>query len=237
MFFSIVDMPSMNAFNEGLPEGTPLNQPSSHTAITRSTLHTNHLWRLNRLTQRDQTAFLQGVVQGSEVASAGWSVVSKPVINLMKSASYGFLHWSAIAIKVVQIVCFTFVDDTADLVHTAEYDATGEDIYEEMQDVLDTWEGGLKDTGGDLIPNKSYKYLIDLKCGPNGKYSCWKIKEVPGELTLPIPDEYEQVTFKRLEVIEARKALGSRSCHDGKETDYVKCFRDKPAAWPSHVCS
>jgi hypothetical protein len=96
---------------------------------------------------------LQGVVQGNAVASAGWLVVSTPIINLMRDAGYGFLHWSAIENEVVRIVCFTFVDDT-DLVHTAVMDATGEDIYAEMQNVLDTWEGGLKATGGALVPKK-----------------------------------------------------------------------------------
>jgi hypothetical protein len=161
---------------------------------------------------------LQGVVQGNGVASAGWSVVSTPIINLMRDAGYGFLHWSAIENEVVRIVCFTFVDDT-DLVHTAAMDATGED----MQTVLDTWEGGLKATGGALVPKNSYWYLIDFKCNANGKWTYRKIKDIPDELTLPVPDDHERVTLKRLlEVNEARKALGSMSRRDGKETDNVK---------------
>jgi hypothetical protein len=90
---------------------------------------------------------LQGVVQGNGGGPTGWGAVSTPVINMMRSAGYGFQHWTALTKEILQIVCFAFVDD-ADLPHTSGTNATGEDIMEEIQSVLDTWEGGIKATGG-----------------------------------------------------------------------------------------
>jgi hypothetical protein len=178
---------------------------------------------------------LQGVVQGNGGGPTGWGSVSTPVINMMRSAGYGFQHWTAISKQILNIVCFAFVDD-ADLPHTSDTEATGEQIIEEMQDVLDTWEGGIKATGGALVPRKSYWYLIDFKCGSTGKWSYRKQAEVPGELTLPsLTEDGERVTIERLDVTEARKALGVKSRHDGKETDNVKFFRNKTSEWADHV--
>jgi hypothetical protein len=78
-------------------------------------------------------------------------------------------------------------------------------------------------------------YLIDFKCNANGKWSYPKMKDIPGELTLPVPDDHEQVTLKQLEVTKARKALGSMSRRDGKETDNVKIFHDKTSSLADHV--
>jgi hypothetical protein len=110
-------------------------------------------------------------MQGNGVASVGWSAVSTSIIHFMRAAGYRLLHWSAIAHEVLQIVCCTFNDDT-DLVGTAELDAIGEDIHEEMQNTLDSWEGGLKATGRAILPNKSYWYIVNFKCSLNGKWSC-----------------------------------------------------------------
>jgi hypothetical protein len=84
---------------------------------------------------------LQGVVQGNGGGPTGWGSVSTPVINMMRTAGYGFQHWTSLTNQVLQIVCFAFVDD-ADLPHTSHLEATGEDIMAEMQDVLDTALGG-----------------------------------------------------------------------------------------------
>ena len=98
---------------------------------------------------------------------------------MMRTAGYGFQHWTSLSNDILQIVCFAFVDN-ADLPYTSDVDATGEDIMAEMQAVLDTWEGGIKATGGALVPNKSYWYLIDFKCGTTGKWTYKKQSEIPG---------------------------------------------------------
>jgi hypothetical protein len=73
----------------------------------------------------------------------------------------------------------------ADLPHTSSHDTTGEEILDQMQEVLDTWDGGIRATGGALVPRKSHWYLIEFKCGTTGKWSYRKQSEVPENLTLP----------------------------------------------------
>jgi hypothetical protein len=54
------------------------------------------------------------------------------------------------------------VDDT-DRVHTRiGYDHTANDLIPKMQGAVDHWEGGLRATGGVLVPSKSHWYLVDF---------------------------------------------------------------------------
>ena len=86
------------------------------------------------------------------------------------------------------------------------------------------------------MPKKSHWCLIDFKCGPTGKWSHRKHEEAPGELTLPsLAGNNERVAIERLEVTEARKALGVKSRHGGKETDNVKYFRNETSEWADHA--
>jgi hypothetical protein len=103
---------------------------------------------------------LQGFGQGNGCGPSGWAVISTPLINLVSSARFGFFLLTALTVSVVQFVCFAFVDD-ADVVHTAkDVNKSGDSVRQKMQQAIDHWEGGLKATGGALVPAKSYWYLI-----------------------------------------------------------------------------
>ena len=59
-------------------------------------------------------------------------------------------------------MCFAFVDNT-DVVHTETIvNQTGEDVLENIQEVFDTWKGVLRATGGAIVPEQSYWYLINF---------------------------------------------------------------------------
>ena len=99
----------------------------------------------------------------------------------MKTAGFGFSLLTAMSIACVSFVCYAFVDDT-DVVHCArDVHTPGLEVLQEMQDVVDHWEGGLRPTGGALVPEKSYWYLIDFIW----KTDHWKyatIADVPGDI-------------------------------------------------------
>jgi hypothetical protein len=67
-------------------------------------------------------------------------------------------------------VGFAFVDDKDLLKARKPGEKTYVEMAEDMQNGLDLWEGLLKATGGALVPDKSYWYLIDFK----GKNGAWK---------------------------------------------------------------
>ena len=81
---------------------------------------------------------------------------------MMRTAGFGFSILTALTLTCIAFNCYAFVDDT-DVVHVGfDVNTSGEEILFQMQEVIDHWEGGIKATGGALVPAKSYWYLIDF---------------------------------------------------------------------------
>ena len=133
-------------------------------------------WTLQKAVHKIQTAFgvstkthgrtqdppYQGLGQGNGCGPANWMLVSTPLINMMRTAGFGFSILTALTLVTVSFICYAFVDDT-DVVHIGrDVNVTGEEILLQMQEVVNHWEGGLKATDGALVPLKSYWYLIDF---------------------------------------------------------------------------
>ena len=98
----------------------------------------------------------------------------------MKSLGFGYSSWTAISEGVIELMCSAFVDDV-DLVHSGKSNLTpSSEIATEMQQVLDTWDGLIRVTGGALEKDKSYWYLIDYE-RRKGKWCYKSIGSTPGE--------------------------------------------------------
>jgi hypothetical protein len=96
----------------------------------------------------------QGLGQGHGAGPTGWAVASAPIINMLCTAGYGATFVTALSCAVLSFVCYAFVDNT-DLVHTRPGDdVEGVELIPEMQEVVDHWEGGLRATGGALVPSR-----------------------------------------------------------------------------------
>jgi len=83
------------------------------------------------------------------------------------------------------MVCFVFIDDS-DLVDgnlITDYDDIVE-VAESIQDIIDTWEGTLKATGGAIRPDKSFAYLLSFKFKSNGDYKYKSVAETDIELSV-----------------------------------------------------
>jgi hypothetical protein len=89
---------------------------------------------------------------------------------MMKNKGFG-----AKFITAIHFVCYVFVDDS-DVVHTGTtIDSTREEVAVTMQAVVDHWERGLGATGGAIVAEKSYWYLIDFEWKGN-RWHYWKKK-------------------------------------------------------------
>ena len=89
-------------------------------------------------------------------------MVSTPLIAaMMRTANFGFKLVSALSLMAIHLVCYAFVDDT-DVVHTCTDPNPSYLLIQEMQDVVDHWEGGLRATGGGLRADKSYLVTWNL---------------------------------------------------------------------------
>ncbi len=123
----------------------------------------------------------QGIYQGNGAGPGIWLLISIPIINMLKTAGFGFSVRTVISGDEFSFVCYTFVDDS-DVVHSTKEDATTVEnttttdetetaitkLVNEMQQVVDTWEGGLRASGGALVPSKSYWFLMHFIFENNG---------------------------------------------------------------------
>ena len=174
----------------------------------------------------DREIPLQGLGQGNGCGPAGWAIISTPIINMMRVAGFGATFLTAISVSLVVFVCYAFVDDT-DVVHTAQdVNTKGEEILRQMQDVIDHWEGGLRATGGAIVPKKSYWYLIDwIWQGGHCRYATQE--DIPGELTIRDTCGTKRVVLKRYDPDIAKETLGVFLAMDGNNKDEIIKLRNK----------
>ena len=114
---------------------------------------------------------IHGMGQGNGAGPAIWAAVSTPVLNLMQQEGHGTFFHAALTNEEIRFVRYAFVDDTDLCETTQEPDTTAAAVAHRMQAVLECWEGGIRATGGAIMPAKSHWYLIDF---------AWKM--VPGNM-------------------------------------------------------
>ena len=145
---------------------------------------------------------MSGMGQGNGVAPASWAVISTPILEIMRKRGQCTVFKAFISGEELKIVGFAFVDDKDLLRASILGMQTYNEVAQDMQQGLDLWEGLLKATGGALVPDKSYWYLIDFKW----KDGVWKYamtEETQFNLMMKDKDEVRHV-LSRLSVDEAR---------------------------------
>jgi hypothetical protein len=137
----------------------------------------------------------QGVGQGNGAGPAIWVVISTVIIAMMSTAGHGFNLLSAMTKTLITMACYAFVDDTDVIQSACDVNQKGEAVVPLMQEAVDRWEGGLRATGGALVPSKSHWHLIDFKwTGKMWKYR--KTDEMAGELSI-LDTHGQRVTLDR----------------------------------------
>jgi hypothetical protein len=95
-----------------------------------------------------------------------------------------------------------------------------------MQEVVDHWEGGLRATGGAIVPSKSYWYLLDYKwTGHKWKYR--KKADMSGKIDIRSINGQSQVPLQRFEPDHAKETLGVFLAMNGNNKEEIKKLRAK----------
>lgn len=177
----------------------------------------------------------QGVLQGNGAAPSIWVAVSTPLLNMMRTANHGLHITSAISKEKSNIVAFAFVDDT-DLVQSniTGLDITAQEIMEEMQQAILRWEGGLKATGGALVPSKSFVYPIDFQFDRSGKASYKTVEDIGAHFEAPNADG-RMTELEQVEPSEARETLGVFLAPDGNNSTAISNLKKKARDWSNLV--
>ena len=102
-----------------------------------------------------------------------WVAISAVLLTIMRSKGFGLTLLTALSWEALVIAGFAFVDDT-DLIHSARHPNTSsEQVLQESQEALDTWEGSLRDTGGAIgadDESKAFWYFLDFAHKEPGWY-------------------------------------------------------------------
>jgi hypothetical protein len=126
---------------------------------------------------------IQGVGLGNGAGPQIWAVVSTPIFDMLRAMCFGAHFEASISQDQLHFVGFAIVDD-ADLIQTAKQGQHNfQDVADQMQGALSAWEGGLKATGGAIVPEKSHWNLIDF-AWENGNWRYKSIDESPATLQI-----------------------------------------------------
>jgi hypothetical protein len=83
----------------------------------------------------------QGIYQGNGAGPVIWLLVSIPIINMLKTAGFGFKVRTVISGDEFSFVCYTFVDNS-NVVHSCLDTNISDDtvkLVSELQQAVDTW--------------------------------------------------------------------------------------------------
>lgn len=178
------------------------------------------------------TTPIQGVGQGNGAGPQIWALVSTPVLNMLRQEGHGARFFEALCPdKSVHFVGYSFVDDT-DLI-VSRPGSSAMETASQMQSALDAWEGGIRGTGGAIVPEKSFWYLVSF-AWKAGVWSYNTISASPFELT--VKDLHgERRTLRRLEFHEAERTLGVFLAPDGNMKTQHRHLREKCERWADQI--
>jgi hypothetical protein len=158
---------------------------------------------------------IQGVGQGNGAGPQIWALVSTPILNMLRAKGLGAAFRSAITSDEILLGGYAFVDDT-DLVTSQLNSNRGDQVASKMQESLSAWEGGLRATGGAIVPEKSHWYLIEFGW-KNGNPFYKSVNET--ESVLQVRDHVGVIrTIRQWEPNHAERTLGVRLAPDGNMT-------------------
>ena len=175
---------------------------------------------------------LQGILQGNGAGPCIWLVISVVIFKMMKREGFGMRFHTPITSEAVHVVGFALVDD-ADLV-VSEPDANTSDDSTLLlaQKALDHWEGGVRCTGGAIVPAKSHWYNISFKW----KEGQWSYDEIDETKSLTVLNEFqERVELKQIPVSKAKKTLGVFLAPDGNNEDMLQYLIQKAQEWSEQM--
>jgi exonuclease III len=178
---------------------------------------------------------LQGIGQGNGAGPAIWLIMTIPLINLLRSKGFGFKSTTVLTGETYRFVCYTFVDDT-DTIHSAkDHHTPTHTVISEMQQVIDTWEGGLQATGGALSSSKSYWYLVSMQWDQRRQQ--WRyntINDTPGQLTIH-GNTATRLPLTRYNPDHAEETLGLWIAPNANQQAQVRALQLKIMRWSDQI--
>jgi hypothetical protein len=173
----------------------------------------------------------QGVLQGNGASPATWVIVSTVLLDMLRAKGNGGHFTTAISNRRSHSVGYAFVDDT-DLIQYNSRDKamTVDETMQHMQETIDRWEGGLKATGGAIVPDKSFVYPIVFEFDEQGRWSYQSTADVDFEFSVCDHND-NQHPLRQLEAHDGQCTLGVHLSPDGNNRDAFNYLMHKSEEW------
>jgi hypothetical protein len=113
-------------------------------------------------------------------------------------------------------VGYYFVENT-DTIQSEQDTQDPPNVAQRMQSGIDTWDGGIRVTGGALEPEKSFWYLISFFWDE----SVWRyttVQETPSDISVR-NHHGERIKLDRLEASESILTVGVETAPDGNSEE------------------
>ena len=175
---------------------------------------------------------LQGILQGNGAGPCIWLVISVVIFNMMRAEGFGMRFKTPITREAVHVVGFAIVDDADLVISETDANTTGDRTLQLAQKALDHWEGGVRCTGGAIVPAKSHWYYISFKW-IEGQ---WSYEDIDETKSLTVLNEFqERVELTQVPVSEAKKTLGVFLAPDGNNRDMLQYLTPKAQEWSEQM--
>ena len=176
----------------------------------------------------------QGILQGNGAAPTIWVLISTPLLDMLRSAQNGAHLQSAISKEPHHVVGFAFVDDTDLVCFNQGNLRLTEEIMEDMQQGIDQWEGGLKLTGGAIVPEKSWIYPIDFDFDAAGKWYYKRAEDIPHQFTV-LDHSGTRCQLEKIEPDMGKETLGVILAPDGNNDHATEKLLEKSSTWRDYI--
>jgi len=148
----------------------------------RSMIHNLAILRHHiRMAFRDSESMTAGIRQGNGAGPHIWAAVSMPFFEVMHAERLVALFICTLSKMQRALAGLACVDDTDLIVN--DNSQVAENVSNKMQKLLTMWHGLLKATGGELVPEKCFWYLINFKW-LNKQWKYKTSQELPGLLSI-----------------------------------------------------
>ena len=173
---------------------------------------------------------IQGSGQGNGASPAIWAIVSSPVLKMLWEEGHGAYFQALISGEELRFVGYAFVDDT-DLI-TSPANAPNlsyKEVGEQMQAAMMAWDGGITVTGGAMVPEKTFWYLVDFKWMV-GKWQYATLEETLATLQVKDCNGWMQM-LTRLPVDQVEWTLGVCVAPDGNMKNEFEYLQSVAKEW------
>ena len=154
---------------------------------------------------------------------------------MLQVKGHGAKFVSPLSKELTHIVGFAFVNDTDLLTFDmSDSEKSWDNLSDCMQEAINRWEGGLKTTGGALVPSKNWVYPIDFKFNSKGKPEYKSLEEI--EQTYSVMDkDNNQQCLQRHEAHTDKETLGVFLAPDGNNNAAKLELEKKAKTWRDNI--